>query len=331
MAGSTTVGSRGRVATGSGNRLRHALVTGGAGFIGSHLVRALVVEGVIVRVVDDLTTGKLENLDGVATELVVGDLRSIPLGEIVAGVDTIFHLAAVPSVPRSVKDPLRSHEAAATATLRLLIAARDAGVSRFVNSSSSSVYGNVAQPPMRESMATQPRSPYAVAKLAAEGYTRVFASLYRMSTVSLRYFNVFGPRQDPSSAYAAVIPLFVTALLRSERPTIFGDGRQSRDFTFVDNVVRANILAGRAQGLAGESVNVAAGEPRSVLAVLDAIAGILGRPVEPTFATERPGDIRDSHADIALARQLLSYEPIVSFEDGLRATVEWLRTRASAP
>lgn len=302
-----------------------ALVTGGAGFIGSHLVRALLREGADVRVVDDLSTGRLPNLDGLSAELVEADLSKSPLETLVRDRDVIFHLAAVPSVPRSVREPFRSHEASATATLRLLIAARDARVERFVNSSSSSVYGDVAAPPMRESMPTLPRSPYAVAKLAAEGYTRVFAALYGMRTVSLRYFNVFGPGQDPGSQYAAAIPRFITAYLRGEPPVVYGDGRQSRDFTYVDNAVRANLLAARTDGLAGQSVNIAAGEPRSVLAVLDAIAGVFGRSIEPRFEPARAGDIRDSHADLRLARELLGYRTTVPFEDGLRRTIDWLR------
>ena len=305
---------------------RKVLVTGGAGFIGSHLVRALLARGDAVRVVDDFSTGNRRNLADLAElEVVDADLTSAPLGTAVEGVDTIYHLAAVPSVPRSVRDPLRSHEAAATATLRLLIAARDAGVRAFVNSSSSSVYGDVATPPMRETMPTVPRSPYAVAKLAAEGYVRVFSGLYSMSTVSLRYFNVFGPRQDPSSPYSAVIPRFVSAYLRGTEPVIYGDGRQSRDFTFVENVVRANVLAGSRDGLVGQSVNVAAGQPHSLLELLDMIAARFGRRIEPRFEPARPGDIRDSHADTSLAATLFGYETSITMADGLRRTIDWLK------
>jgi nucleoside-diphosphate-sugar epimerase len=305
-----------------------ALVTGGAGFIGSHLVRRLVAEGNSVTVVDDLSTGRRENLAGCDVAIVVRDLSREPLEDLVKSVDAIFHLAAVPSVPRSVKEPLRSHEAAATATLRLLEAALAAKVGTFVNSSSSSIYGNVARPPMTETMPTLPRSPYAVAKLAAEGYTRVFASLHGMRTVSLRYFNVFGPRQDPTSAYAAALPRFVTAYLRRERPKVYDDGHQSRDFTHVANVVEANILAARAPALAGESVNIAAGEPRSVLDLLHAIAEVFGYELEPEFLPARAGDIRDSHADISLARKLLHYAPVTGFSDGLKETIGWLRDKA---
>jgi len=300
------------------------LVTGGAGFIGSHLIRRLLAEGHEVRVVDDLSTGARGNLDGTAAELVVADLVTADLAPLVAGHDVIFHLAAVGSVPRSVSDPLRSHEAAATATLRLLIAARDASIPRFVSSSSSSVYGDVAKPPMRESMPTLPRSPYAVGKLAGEGYVRVFAQLYGMSTVSLRYFNVFGPRQSPESAYAAAIPRFIKAYRDRQRPVVYGDGRQSRDFTYVDNVVDANLRAASAARLGGESINVAAGDPRSVLEVLDAIGKHFGYHLEPAFEPARPGDIRDSHADISLAREMLGYAPRVGFADGLGKTAEWL-------
>ena len=302
-----------------------ALVTGGAGFIGSHLARRLLADHEAVRVLDDLSTGRSSNLDGCEVDFVQRDLVTDDLEDVVAGVEAVFHLAAVPSVPRSVTDPLRSHHAAATGTLRLLDAARRAGVRTFVNSSSSSVYGNVARPPMRETMATLPRSPYAVAKLAAEGYTRVFAGLYGMRTVSLRYFNVFGPRQDPTSAYAAAIPRFITAYLEHRRPVVYDDGLQSRDFTYVDNVVEANIRAARATALAGESVNVAAGTPRSVLELLRAISVEFGYWLEPEHQAARPGDIRDSHADITLARSLLGFEPVAGFEDGLRSTIDWLR------
>ena len=302
-----------------------AVVTGGAGFIGSHLVRRLLADGTEVTVIDDLSTGRSENIEGVPVTVVERDLARDAVTDVLEGVDVIFHLAAVPSVPRSVRDPVRSHQAAATATLKLLEAARESGVRTFVNSSSSSVYGDVASPPMRESMPTVPRSPYAVAKLAAEGYTRVFAQLHGMRTVSLRYFNVFGPRQDPTSAYAAAIPRFITAYMRRERPQVYGDGRQSRDFTYVDNVVEANLAAAAAPKLSGESVNIAAGNPRTVLDVLEAISKEFGYSLSPVHAPDRPGDIRDSHADLSVARSLLGYKTSVDFQTGLRRTVEYLR------
>jgi UDP-glucose 4-epimerase len=301
------------------------VVTGGAGFIGSHLVRRLVADGAQVTVIDDLSTGRRANIDGVSVTIAERDLANDALTDVLEGVDVIFHLAAVPSVPRSVSDPLRSHHAAATATLRLLDAAREAGVRTFVNSSSSSVYGDVAKPPMRESMPTVPRSPYGVAKLAAEGYTRVFAQLHGMRTVNLRYFNVFGPRQDPTSTYAAAIPRFITAYMRREPPLVYGDGLQSRDFTYVDNVVEANIAAAAAPKLSGESVNIAAGSPRTVLDVLEAISKEFGYSLPPAHSPDRPGDIRDSHADLTVARSLLGYKATVDFGTGLRRTVESLR------
>src|SRR5438477_2928723 len=302
------------------------LITGGAGFIGSHLVERLVADGHDVRVADDFSTGREANLAGFkGIDVRRCDLVTARLAPLVEERDVVFHLAAVPSVPRSVANPLTSHEAAATATLRLLLAAREAKVSRFITASSSSVYGNLSTPPMRETMPTAPRSPYAVAKLAAEGYTRVFAQLYGMRTVSLRYFNVFGPRQDPASTYAAAIPRFITAYMRREQPQVYGDGRQSRDFTYVDNVVDANMAAVAAPALSGESVNIAAGNPRTVLDVLEAISNEFGYSLPPAYAPDRPGDIRDSHADLGVARSLLGYKATVDFPTGLRRTVEFLR------
>lgn len=299
------------------------VVTGGAGFIGSHLVRRLAESGHSVVVLDDLSTGRLDNLAGVDVEVVRADVAVDDLSSAMKGASCVFHLAALGSVPRSVTDPLRSHHAAATGTLRVLLAARAANVPRLVNSSSSSVYGDIARPPMKETMAVRPRSPYAVAKLAGEGYTRVFAELHGMETVSLRYFNVFGPMQDPDSPYAAAIPRFINAYRRRTPLTVYSDGKQSRDFTYVENVVEANILAAAAPRLRGEVLNVAAGEPRSVLDVLDALARLFGCRVEPTFAPDRPGDIRNSHADISAARSLIGYAPRVTFEDGLAKTVAW--------
>lgn len=310
-------------------RLGSCLVTGGAGFIGSHLVRRLAQEGVTIKVLDDLSTGRAANIEGLDVELITGDLLSVPLRPLLAGVDVVFHLAAIPSVPRSVRDPMRSHQAAATATLRLLLAARDGDVKRVISSSSSSVYGNATSSPVRESMPTVPRSPYAVAKLAAEGYIRTFANLHGMATMSLRYFNVFGPRQDPMSEYAAAIPRFITHYIQRKSPHVYGDGRQTRDFTYVDNVVEANLLAARVPGLTGHAVNIATGAPRSVLDVLDAIADSFGYRLEPSFGPPRSGDISNSHADISLAGELLGFRPTVLFDEGLRRTIEWQRATAA--
>lgn len=283
-----------------------------------------------MRVLDDFSTGKRANLADVeSVEVIECDLTRDLLDGHLTGVDVVFHVAAVPSVPRSVEDPLRSHQAAATATLRLLLAAKAAGVTRVINSSSSSVYGNVGSPPMRELMATMPRSPYAVAKLAAEGYTRTFAELFGMETVSLRYFNVFGPRQDPGSPYSAVIPLFITAMLAGRRPTVYGDGHQSRDFTYVANVVEGNLLAADAPGVAGSVFNVASGRSISLVELLAELNDVLGTNVQPVHEPPRPGDIRESLADISAARRSLGYEPRVGFEEGLRLSIGYYRQIAA--
>ncbi len=307
------------------------LVTGGAGFIGSHLVPALVERGRRVRIVDDLSTGDEARLAGVRSrvDLVRADLASADLGAIFDGVERVFHLAAVPSVPRSVRDPLRAHTSNATATIRTLVAARDAGVARVVLSSSSSVYGETDMLPKHERLPPVPLSPYAVAKLAAEGYARVFARLYGLRTVTLRYFNVFGPAQDPASAYAAVIPLFTTRALAGQALPVFGDGEQTRDFTYVENVVRANLAAAEADVPGGRVYNVAAGAPVSVNGLVAALERILGRSLAVEHLPERPGDVRHSHADISAARAELGWQPTVAFEEGLRHTVEWYRARTT--
>jgi UDP-glucose 4-epimerase len=301
-----------------------ALVTGGGGFIGSHLVDRLLSEGNGVRVLDNFATGKRENLlrfiDDV--ELVEGDVQSYERAHTaMRDVDVVFHQAALPSVPRSVQDPLTSNATNVTGTLNVLLNARDAGVRRVVFASSSSVYGANPDLPKREDMATLPIAPYAVAKQAAESYCRSFTHVFGLETVALRYFNVFGPRQDPLSQYSAVIPNFITAALSGAEPVVFGDGEQSRDFTYIDNVVDANICAIDADGVAGATFNVAAGERTSLNRLIELVSEITGRPLNPSYEDPRPGDVRHSEADVSRARGELGYEPKVSLEEGLRRTI----------
>jgi UDP-glucose 4-epimerase len=305
------------------------LVTGGAGFIGSNLVRELLDRGFEVRVLDNLSTGRGENLADLRDDLEVieGDVRHLAtVGRAVAGVDRVFHEAAIPSVARSVAAPLASHEANATGTLNVLIAARDAGVSRVVYASSSSVYGDAERLPVTEDATPHPLSPYAVSKLAGELSMGAFHASYGVPTVSLRYFNVFGPRQDPASEYAAVVPRFVTAALEGRPVTIYGDGQQSRDFTFVGDVVQANVLASEAPEAAwGRAFNVAYDQRHSVKELLAEIRSLVPgvEQPDPEFAPPRPGEIRDSQADVSAARDVLGYRPRSSFSDGLRTTVQW--------
>jgi UDP-glucose 4-epimerase len=304
------------------------LVTGGCGFIGSHLASALVGRGDHVRVLDSLATGRKENLgDHLAQiELFVGDVNDQALvTQAVAGVDVIFHEAALASVPRSVEDPLASHTACATGTVVLLNAARLAGVKRVVYAASSSAYGNQPTPLKSESDLPSPLSPYAAAKLAAEYYCHAFYHSYGLETVCLRYFNVFGPRQDPNGPYAAVVPLFAKKLLVGEAPTIYGDGQQTRDFTYIDNVVQANLLAASVPAAAGKTFNVGSGQATSLLDMLSLLQSILGTNLPPKFAPARTGDVRDSLADISLARTILGYDPKVDLAEGIRRTVEFMR------
>jgi nucleoside-diphosphate-sugar epimerase len=306
-------------------------VTGGAGFIGSHIVEALVRKGHRVRVLDNFYSGKRENLRSVRgdVEVLKGDCADPAAARrAVKGIEAVFHEGAVPSVARSVKDPGLSHQANATATLTMLIAARDAGVRRFIYAGSSSVYGNTPTLPKHEGMTPMPLSPYAVGKLMGEHYLRVFARLFGLETLTIRYFNVFGPRQDPGSPYSGVISLFTTALLSGKTPLILGDGLQSRDFTYVANVVDANLKALRAKGLTGQTVNVAMGTRITLKKLLASLARETGRPAVAKHGPPRPGDVRHSLADIRLARKLLGYRPIVDFETGLRRTVEWYRATA---
>jgi UDP-glucose 4-epimerase len=298
-----------------------ALVTGGGGFIGSHLVRRLLREGQGVRVLDNFATGRRENLEEVLDdiELIEGDLQSYErVHNAVRGCDVAFHLGALPSVPRSIQDPLTSNATNVVGTLNVLLAARDEGVRRVVYASSSSIYGASTELPKREEMPALPIAPYAVSKLAAEGYCRAFHRVYGLETVALRYFNVFGPGQDPQSQYAAVIPNFITAALAGEKPIVHGDGEQSRDFTYVDNAVDANLLAAEAEGAAGEAFNVACGERISLNEIVRRIGALAGREIEAVHTDPRPGDVRHSQADIAKAREILGYEPAIDFDEGLR-------------
>jgi nucleoside-diphosphate-sugar epimerase len=307
------------------------LVTGGAGFIGSHIAETLVERGDEVRVLDNLSTGKMENLAGISGrfDLIEGDIRDLETcRRAVAGVEAVFHQAALASVARSVEDPLLANAVNVTGTLNLLVAARAAGAKSFVLASSSAVYGDDLTMPKVEGREGRPVSPYGATKLFDEKYAQAFHILHGMNTVSLRYFNVFGPRQDPYSEYSAVIPLFVTKVLRGERPTIFGDGEQSRDFIHVEDVVRANLLAAASAAAAGEAFNVACGVGTTVNGLLAAVNEALGTKVEARTAPPRPGDILHSTADITKARRLTGFAPRLSFMDGLRATIEWYKKRS---
>jgi UDP-glucose 4-epimerase len=305
------------------------LVTGGAGFVGSHIAQALVERGEKVRVLDNLSTGKRENLAAVAgqIELIEGDVcDSAAVARAVAGCDVVFHQAAMASVPRSIEDPLGSHAACCTGTVVVLDQARRAGVRRVVYAASSSAYGNQPQPQKRESDLPSPLSPYAAAKLAAELYCEAFWHSYGLETVALRYFNVFGPRQDPSGPYAAVIPIFIKLILAGKQPVIYGDGLQTRDFTYVENVVQANLRAAEAKDAPGGVFNVGNGVALTLLDLLQELNAILGTDVKPNFQPERAGDVRDSLADISQARQVLGYDPQIDLAEGLRRTVEFYRT-----
>ncbi len=308
------------------------LVTGGAGFIGSHIVDALLERGSQVRVLDNLSTGNLKNLSHVADriEFIEGDVREAQaVAKAVRKVDCVFHQAALPSVPRSVENPLDTHHACITGTLNVLNESRLAGVQRVVYAGSSSAYGNLAFSSKRETDRPGPLSPYAVAKLSGEYYCHAFHQTYGLQTVAIRYFNVFGPRQDPNSAYSAVIPLFIAALLKGQRPVIYGDGLQSRDFTFVKNVVHGNLLASQAQGVGGRVFNVAGGRSFSLLELLAKLNNYLGTSIDPIHKDPRTGDVKHSLADITQASQALSYEPVVDFDTGLQLSIDHYRTLLS--
>ncbi len=305
------------------------LVTGGAGFIGSHIAEALARRGDRVRIFDNLSTGTPANFAAFAdkVEFVQGDLVDLAaVTKAVAGVDCIFHEAALASVPRSVEAPLDTHAACVTGTVNLLDAARRSGVRRVVYAASSSAYGDQPTSSKRETDLPAPISPYGAAKLAAEIYLQAFAHTYGLQTVAIRYFNVFGPRQDPNSPYSAVIPLFITALLGGKRPVIYGDGGQSRDFTYVANVVQGNLLAADAPDVSGRVINIANGRSTSLLQLISALNRFLGTDVQPIHEPPRVGDVRESLADITLARKLLKYEPEVEFEEGLRRSIEYYKT-----
>ena len=305
------------------------LVTGGAGFIGCNMIGELVRRGETVRALDNLATGHIENLDPVRQKIQwheadIRDLENIrPDFE---GVDYVVHLAAIPSVPRSVADPLTSNSANIDGTLNVLLAARDAGAKRVVFSASSSAYGDHPALPRVESQEPRPLSPYALTKLTGEYYCRIFTQVYGLETVSLRYFNIFGPHQSPDSPYSGVLSLFISAYMNGQTPTIFGDGEQSRDFTYVENAVDATLRACTAPEASGQVINVGTGERHTLNETIKVLDRIFGRQVKPRYDAPRAGDVEHSHADISLARKLLGYEPAVRFEEGLKKTVAWFRS-----
>ena len=304
------------------------LVTGGAGFIGSNICKKLISQGCFVRVIDNLLTGKKSNLAGIIDkiEFIEADMGDEKVARpAMKDINIVLHQGALPSVPRSVDDPAATHKHCVDATFTLLMAARDAGIKRFVYASSSSAYGDTPTLPKVETMRPQPLSPYAVGKLVGEFYCSVFSKVFGLETISLRYFNVFGPHQDPTSQYAAAIPAFVTAILKDQPPTVFGDGEQSRDFTFVDNVVDANLLAARAGRTAGEVINIACGQAVTVNETIDVINELLDKNIKPVYTDPRPGDVKHSLADISLAQELIGFKPTVSFKQGLQKAIDWYR------
>lgn len=304
------------------------VVTGGAGFIGSNIVDRLVTGGNEVVVIDNLLTSSMDNLKDIMSRIkfVNGDIQDLDLlVREFEGVDYVLHQAALASVPRSIENPIASNQNNIDGTLNVLVAARDAGVKRVVYAASSSAYGNTPTLPKHEGMASDPLSPYAITKLVGEQYCKVFYNIYGLETVALRYFNVFGPRQDPNSQYAAVIPKFITAMLNDERPVIYGDGEQSRDFTYVQNNVDVNLLACTAPNAAGKMFNVACGERITLNQLVELLNDILGKDIEPMYEEERAGDVKHSLADISLARDIMRYEPEYGFKEGLLKTVEWFK------
>ena len=304
------------------------LITGGAGFIGSNISRRLVSEGCFVRVVDNLITGKLSNLDDIIDkiEFVEADMGDERVArDCMKDIVVVLHHGAVPSVPRSVENPARTHKHCVDATFTLLLAARDAGIKRFVYAASSSAYGESPTLPKVETMPVDPLSPYAVGKLVGEYYCSVFYKVFGLETISLRYFNVFGPYQDPANQYAAAIPAFVTMILQDKPPTIYGDGEQSRDFTYIDNVIEANLCAARAKQTKGEVVNIACGDSITINAIIELINKLVGKNVKPQYAPNRPGDVKHSLADITLAGKVIGFKPIIDFKAGLTKAIDWYR------
>jgi UDP-N-acetylglucosamine/UDP-N-acetyl-alpha-D-glucosaminouronate 4-epimerase len=308
-----------------------ALVTGGAGFIGSHLVDALLGAGHEVRILDNFSTGHRSNIEHADIEVIEGDLRSFErVSSATRGIDFVFHEGALPSVPRSIQDPLTSNAVNVEGTLNVILASRDAGVRRVIFASSSSVYGDTPGMPRREDQPVAPLAPYAVAKLAAERYVIVANKVFGLESVALRYFNVFGERQDPSSGYAAVIPKFIRMMLAGERPTVFGDGTANRDFTHIENVVAANLAAIEAPDAPGRVINVAMHETHSINELVERLNGLLGTSLEAEYLDPRPGDVPESLADVSLAREILGYEPSVGFDEGLQRTLDWVAAHQPA-
>jgi len=308
--------------------MKNFLVTGGAGFIGSNICRKLISKGCFVRVIDNLLTGKKSNLSDIINkiEFIEADMGDENIARTaMKDIDVVLHQGALPSVPKSIDNPAATHKHCVDATFTLLLAARDAGIKRFVYAASSSAYGDTPTLPKIETMHTEPLSPYAAAKLAGEYYCSVFYRSFGLETISLRYFNVFGPYQDPTSQYAAAIPAFVTSILKDEPPTIYGDGEQSRDFTYIDNVVEANLLAARTEQTAGEVINIACGQRVTVNEIINMINDLVGKNVKPRYVDPRPGDVKHSLADITLAEKLIGFKPNVSFREGLRLAIDWYR------